>query len=160
MFEVGFWPGNNWFSTVLGSALPQPIFWGLTRFKANKAFGYKIPGAELKMLFGKWVWLQSSGSWQPGKTPATTGYIHLLELKENGTLVIWKNEELFGEGHFYAEERNGGIGLVIKYSTRNKATYRLDISYRFIGKNTFCLTEEARFRPKPKQHLFLRHSIN
>ncbi len=156
MFEVGFWPGYNWFSTVLGSSLPHTIVMGAARRGASKTYNYQLPGAELKGLFGKWVWLQSSGSWQAGKTPATTGYIHLLELKENGTLQIWKNEELFREGHYYTEEKKGEMVLVLKYRTSNKVANRLNISFRFVGKNTLCFTEEGRFRSK--QHLFLRHS--
>lgn len=154
MFGVGFWPGNSWFSTVLINALPRPVVAGITRYRAKNTNKYRQPGAALKPLFGKWVWLQSSGRWQPGKTPATTGYIHLLELKDNGTVLIWKNEELYGEGYFYTEDPKNPQAITLKYRTRNKVSHRLAVSFRFVGKNTLCLTEASRI--KSKQHLFLR----
>jgi hypothetical protein len=154
MIGVGFWPNSNWFNLVLVNTLPRPLISGRTRLTTKDAYSYKLPGAELTPLFGKWTWLHSSGSWRPGKTPATAGYIHSLELEANGTLLIWKNEELYGNGYFIAGEQNGRQGLWLKYSTRNKTNQRLFISFRLVGQNTLCLTEESRFGRK--KHLFLR----
>ncbi len=149
MFGVRSWLGYR----VLAFLSIHPET--LRVFKEQKNTCHKaaagINSLDAQALEGEWQWLQSVGRWRTGSTPASKACVQKIHFTPQRTFVIWKNDNVTREGTYYF---NTSGKLVLHFTDKTLVPKPIEITYRFIGKNTLQLAENKLFRRN--KHLFLR----
>ena len=109
-----------------------------------------LPDPELKKIFGKWEWVESSGGFA-GKiiTPEQTGHASSIEFSSRGVYQYFKDNALTDRKHFSITEGKsiytGGTAFIVSYSI-NDSLFRGSLqnqSVSFKGSDTLLLKEEC-----------------
>lgn len=109
-----------------------------------------LPNPELKKIFGRWEWIETSGGFA-GKiiTPAKTGIAYAIEFSTNGIFQYYKNEKLIDKKLFSIIEGTSIYGgekaYIVSYSNVD-SLFRGSMpnqSVSFSGSDTLYLKEEC-----------------
>ncbi|HLG35787.1 MAG TPA: hypothetical protein VI757_12970 [Bacteroidia bacterium] len=109
-----------------------------------------LPDSELKKIFGKWEWIETSGGFA-GKimTPAKTGTTDEIEFSTQGIFQEFKNGKLQDKKRFSITKDKsilkGDSAYIISFSSID-SSFRRAIqkqSVSFTGSDTLLLNEEC-----------------
>lgn len=110
----------------------------------------QLPNPELKKIFGRWEWIETSGGFA-GKivTPEETGIAYAIEFSVNGIFQYYKDEKLIDKKRFSINEGKSIYGgekaYIIAYSNLD-SLFRGAMpnqSVSFSGSDTLLLKEEC-----------------
>jgi hypothetical protein len=109
-----------------------------------------LPNPELKKIFGKWEWIQTSGGFA-GKiiTPAKAGYSEEIEFTKEGLFMEYKNGKLQDKKKFSITVGKSILqkdsAYIISFSTVDSSFIRAieKQSVSFKGSDTLQLNEEC-----------------
>jgi hypothetical protein len=105
--------------------------------------------AEIKMLNGKWQWIETSGGFGGMiQSPKTEGYSMIIAFGKKNNFKEWKNSDCL---HSYRYKLLKGkslkegeeVYIVYFNDQKTKLEKALPVSFSFIGKDTLLLVENV-----------------
>jgi len=103
----------------------------------------QVPDPELKKIFGKWQWVESSGGFA-GKitTPAKAGYSERIEFSNEGIYHKFKNDSLIDRKSFsFSQKTSIQTGKPAWVLSLNEGSIPMAVS--FSGQDTLMLNEQV-----------------
>jgi hypothetical protein len=109
------------------------------------------PNSEAEKLFGKWMWIQSSGGiGGNSKSPKTEGYSNSIEFSDKGIYKTFKDGKQTDKMEYSLSEGKSiylpGKGTIIEFKDIglfDKDNTPLKQSMQFFGNDTLFLSEEC-----------------
>jgi hypothetical protein len=109
-----------------------------------------LPNPELKKIFGRWEWVESSGGFM-GKviTPAKAGYTEEIEFLKDGIFLKFKNGNVIDKNKFSISEGKSIFkaesSYIISFSPVDSSgpSSMQKQSLSFAGNDTLFLSEEC-----------------
>jgi hypothetical protein len=124
--------------TVIVIILTAFIFLSSTCKKA-----IQVPDQELKKIFGKWEWLETSGGFA-GKitTPSKAGYSERIEFSNDGVYQKFRNDSLTDKKQFsFSQKTSIQTGKPAWVLSLNEGSNSMAVS--FSGQDTLMLNEQV-----------------
>ena len=103
----------------------------------------QVPDPELKKIFGKWQWIETSGGFA-GKitTPTKAGYFERIEFSNEGIYQKFKNDSLIERKPFsFSQKTSIQTGKTAWVLSLNEGSIPMAVS--FSGQDTLMLNEQV-----------------